>query len=68
MTGGAGIRHLVLVRHLRSDELEGVRTDERAGHTLRLDLRHVTGNARTPRAAVFVMGVLFQCRGVRTIG
>ena len=45
MTRVAGIRHLILVRHFWSDELERVRTDERTGYTLSLDLRHVTGDA-----------------------
>jgi len=68
VTGSAGVRHLVLVRHSRRDELEGVGTDERPRHTFCLDLRHVTTDARTPRTADFVMSVLFQRRGMRTIG
>ena len=55
---GAGIRHLVLVGHRRSDESERVGAHERTWHTLALNLRHVAGNALTPRAAHLVVRVL----------
>ena len=68
MAGSAGIRHLVLVRHFWRDELEGVRADERSRYTLCCNLWHVAGDTLTPGTAVFVMRMLFQGRGVRTVG
>ena len=68
MARRARIRNLVLVRHRRGDEFEGVRTDERAGHTLCFDLRHVAGYTLTAGAAVLVVGVFLQCCAVRAVG
>ena len=68
MAGRARIRHLVLVRHGRSNELECMGADERTRYTLRLDLRHMTGNALAAGTAIFVVRVLFQARRVRPVG
>ena len=67
MAGGTWVRDLILVRHCRRDELEGVRTDERAGDAFGLDLRHVTGYALTAWAAILVVSVLFEARGMRSV-
>lgn len=62
------VRHLVLVCHCRGNELKCVGTDKRAGHALRLDLRHVAGNALVAGAAILMVRVLFQARGMRPVG
>ncbi len=67
MAGSARIRHLVLIGHRWNDELKRVGAHERTRHTLALNLRHVAGNALTPRAARLVVRVLLQGRLVRTV-
>ena len=67
MARRAWIRNLVLVRHRRSDELEGMGTDERAWHAFGLDLRHVTSHALASGTAILVMRVLLQRRRVRAV-
>lgn len=67
MASRTRIGHLVLVRHGRSDEAEGVRANERARHTLGFDPGHVTCHTLTPWAAVLVMSMFFESRSVRPI-
>lgn len=67
MAGGAWVRHLVLVGHCWSDELERVSAHERTRHTLALNLWHVAGNTLTPRASHLVMRVLLQSRRMRAV-
>ena len=68
MAGRAGVRHLVLVRHGRSNELECVGADKRPGHALRFYLGHMTRYTLTARASILVVGMLFPaCDVVRTI-
>ena len=67
MARGAGIRHLVLVGHRWSDELERVGSHERTRHPLALNLRHVAGDALTSGAARPVVRVILESRLVRTI-
>jgi len=67
MTRSARVRNLVLVRHHRSDELEGMRVNEGVRRTLGLDCRHVAGDALAARAAILVVRVLFDRRRARTV-
>ena len=60
MTRSAGVRNLVLVRHHRSDELEGMRVNEGARRTLGLDCRHMAGDALAAWTAILVVRVLFD--------
>ena len=62
------IGNVVLVRHRRRDELEGMRPDERARYTFRLDLRHVAGHTLAAGSSIFVVSMFLQGRSVRSIG
>ena len=62
------IRNVVLIRHGRGDELEGMRSDERTRHAFRLDLRHMAGHTLTAGSSIFVVRVFLQGRSVRAIG
>ena len=65
MALGAGVWNFVFFGHCRSDDREGMGTDEnvRDGG---LDFGHVARDALTTRRIGLVMGVLFECGGVRT--
>jgi hypothetical protein len=45
-----------------------VRADKGPGYALRLDLRHVTGNAPASGTTAFMVCVLFQSRGAWAFG
>jgi len=64
----ARIRNVVLVRHGRRDELEGMRPDERTRHALRLDLRQMAGHALAAGSSIFVVCVFLHGRSVRAVG
>ena len=60
VTRRARIWDPVLVRHLRSDEAEGVGVHERGRHALGFNRRHMARYAPAPGASCRVMGMLFE--------
>ena len=66
MAARAGIPNLVLIRHFRRDEGEGVASDIDVRDRL-LDLRHVARYAIIARTVGTMMGVCFNARGVRPV-
>ena len=66
MAGGARIRNLVLIGHLRANKSERVAADVYIGDGL-LDLRHMTGNTVISCASDLVMRVLFYRACVRAV-
>ena len=67
MTRSAWIGNLVLVRHLWRYEPESMGVDLHIRES-GFNLRHVAGDALASGTAIFVMGVLCQGRGARTVG
>ena len=67
MTVVARIGNVQSFGHGRIDETKGMAADINVGNSLG-DLRHVAGDALAAGTAGFVMCVLLQRRGVRTIG
>ena len=67
MAGSAGIRDLVFVRHLGSNEAESVCMDECIRRAFGLDLWHVTSNALASWRALLVMRVLFERCSARPV-
>ena len=67
VTGSTWVGDLVLVRHLRRDESEGMCVHVSSGNTFRFDCRHVTGDALASRTALFMVSVLFNRRRARSV-
>ena len=68
MTGRAWIGNVELVRHRGRDETESMRMNHRICRTFRFNRRHVASDALTPRTAVFVVRVFFQCGRSGAVG
>ncbi len=63
---GAGVWNFVFFGHCGSDDREGMGTDENVRDGC-LDFGHVARDTLTTRRIGLVMGVFFECGGVRTI-
>jgi hypothetical protein len=67
VTRSTSVRHLVLLRHGRRDEFEGVCAHEGTGDAFALDLRHVAVHALTSGATVLVVSMLLHRRYVGAV-
>lgn len=67
MAGSAGIRNVVLVGHLGSNEAEGMSMHESVRRPFGLDLRHVTGHTLASRGTLLMVRMLFQSGRARPV-
>ena len=67
MAGGAGVGDLVLIRHLRWDEVEGVAAYVDVRDRL-LNFRHMARNAIVAGAPGTMVSVRFNARGMGSVG